>query len=177
MKNLETLNLSEMEQLLPGSQKITFQIEDSEQKYPISISHSWLHSDNGSEFINRRVAKLFNNLLPEFTKSRANRSSDNALIEGRNGAVVRKYVGYRFIASEHAGELQRFLTAHFNPYLISTERAVSPCWRSHPRGGCGDAILPRVYMTPFEKLRTLPEWQSYRKPSITEAMLVAKSNK
>ena len=66
---------------------------------PASVS-----SDNGSEFLNRRVEKLLNKLLvSEFTKSRAHRTTDNALHEP--------------IAAEHATELQRFYTAHFNPYL------------------------------------------------------------
>jgi hypothetical protein len=39
------------------------------------------------------VEKLLNQLLlSEFTKSRANRSADNALVEGKNGAVVRKHI-------------------------------------------------------------------------------------
>jgi hypothetical protein len=47
------------------------------------------HVDNGSEYINRRVAKMMEKLHAEFTKSRACRSQDNALVEGKNGAVVR----------------------------------------------------------------------------------------
>ena len=67
------------------------------------------HSDNGSEFLNRRVEKLLNKLLvSEFTKSRAHRTTDNALVEGKNGAVVRKHIGHEPIAAEHATELQRF---------------------------------------------------------------------
>ena len=75
------------------------------------------HCDNGSEFLNHRVAKLLNKLLVEFTKSRAYRSMDNALVEGKNGAVVRKHIGYGPIAAEHAEALQKFYTAQFNPYL------------------------------------------------------------
>lgn len=45
------------------------------------------HADNGSEFVNHTVAKLLDKLLIEFTRSRPNRSSDNALVEGKNGAV------------------------------------------------------------------------------------------
>ena len=74
------------------------------------------HSDNGSEFVNRLVEKLLNKLLvAEFTKSRSHRTSDNALVEGKNGAVVRKHIGHKPIAAEHAGELQRFYMAEFNP--------------------------------------------------------------
>jgi transposase InsO family protein len=75
------------------------------------------HADNGSEYVNHRVAKLLEKLLIEFTKSRPNRSQDNALVEGKNGAIIRKHMGYGHIASAHAEALQKFYTAHLNPYL------------------------------------------------------------
>ena len=54
------------------------------------------HSDNGSEFLNYRVARLLEKMrVEEFTKSRAHRSTDNALVEGKNGAVVRKHIGHQ----------------------------------------------------------------------------------
>jgi hypothetical protein len=37
--------------------------------------------------------------VEEFTKSRAYRTTDNALVESKNGAVVRKQIGYGPIAS------------------------------------------------------------------------------
>jgi transposase InsO family protein len=75
------------------------------------------HSDNGSEYVNYEVAKLLPGLLIEFTKSRANRTQDNALVEGKNGTIIRKHIGYGHIAAEHAGAVQKFYTAHLNPYL------------------------------------------------------------
>ena len=51
------------------------------------------HSDNGSEYINKRVAGLLEKLRIEFTKSRSRHSNDNALAESKNGAVVRKLFG------------------------------------------------------------------------------------
>lgn len=46
------------------------------------------HSDSGSEFINHRIARLIEKLrISEFIKSRASRTADNALVEGRNGAA------------------------------------------------------------------------------------------
>ena len=57
------------------------------------------HVDNGSEYINYRVASMLEKLHAEFTKSRACRSQDNALVEGKNGAVVRKLIGYGYIAA------------------------------------------------------------------------------
>lgn len=75
------------------------------------------HSDNGSEFINHKVAQMLEKLLIEFTKSRPNRSQDNALVEGKNGAVIRKHIGHGHIPSQHAEQVQKFYTAHLNAYL------------------------------------------------------------
>jgi transposase InsO family protein len=55
------------------------------------------HADNGSEYINQRVAERLNKLLIEFTKSRSRPTNDNALVESKNGAVVRKHLGYAHI--------------------------------------------------------------------------------
>ena len=75
------------------------------------------HSDNGSEFINHTVAKLLNKLLIEQTKSRPRHSNDNGLVESKNGAVVRKHMGYTHIAAAHAAAITDFYTEHLNPYL------------------------------------------------------------
>lgn len=70
------------------------------RQFPLRILG--FHSDNGSEFINYTVAKLLNQLLVEQTKSRPRHSNDNGLAEAKNGAVIRKHMGYGHIAAEHA---------------------------------------------------------------------------
>jgi len=55
------------------------------------------HSDNGSEYINKRVSELLEKLRIEFTKSRSRYSNDNALTESKNASVVRKWLGYAHI--------------------------------------------------------------------------------
>jgi transposase InsO family protein len=67
------------------------------------------HSDNGSEFINHRVAGLLEKLLIEQTKSRPRHCNDNGLAETKNGAVVRKHMGYGHIAAPNAEAIGRFL--------------------------------------------------------------------
>jgi hypothetical protein len=133
------------------------------------------HSDNGSEFLNHRVARLMNKLLIEFTKSRACRTTDNALVEGKNGAVVRKHIGYGFIGAEHAAELQRFFTAQFNPYLNFHR----PCGFATLTKGLRGRIHRRYpaddYRTPYEKLCSLDHWQQHLKPGTTEASLRARA--
>jgi len=75
------------------------------------------HSDNGSEFINHTVANLLNKLLVEQTKSRPRHSNDNGLVEAKNGAVIRKHMGYGHIESRHAEAIEEFYEEHLNPYL------------------------------------------------------------
>lgn len=70
------------------------------RQFPLRILG--FHSDNGSEFLNYTVAKLLNQLLVEQTKSRPRHSNDNGLAEAKNGAVIRKHMGYGHIAAEHA---------------------------------------------------------------------------
>jgi transposase InsO family protein len=118
------------------------------------------HADNGSEFVNHTVAKLLDKLLIDFTRSRPNRSSDNALVEGKNGAVIRKHLGYGHIASEHADRIQRFYMAHFNPYLNYHRPCGFAQVELDARGRRRRRYDQQDYMTPYEKLRSLP--QAYR---------------
>jgi len=124
------------------------------------------HADNGSEFVNHTVANLLNKLLVEFTRSRPNRSSDNALVEGKNGAIVRKHMGYGHIPSEHADRIQRFYTAHLNPYLNYHR----PCGFAHvqwdERGRRRSRYRHQDYVTPYEKLRSLPQAHRYLKEGL-----------
>ena len=66
------------------------------------------HSDNGSEYINKQVAKLLEKLLIEFTKSRARQTNDNALAESKNASIVRKYLGYSHIPQKWAPLINEF---------------------------------------------------------------------
>jgi len=121
------------------------------------------HSDNGSEFINYKVAELLEGLLIEFTKSRANRSQDNALVEGKNGAVIRKHIGYGHIAAPHAEMVQKFYTAHFNPYLNYHRPCGFATTSFNARGKRTRHYKAADYQTPYEKLKSLPEAGQYLK--------------
>lgn len=129
------------------------------------------HADNGSEYINHLVAGLLEKLLVEFTKSRASRSQDNALVEGKNGAVVRKYIGYGHIAGEHAEALQKFYTAQLNPYLNFHRPCGFATVSLDARGKRSRKYKAQDYATPYEKLKSLPEAIQYLKPNIGFAQL------
>lgn len=124
------------------------------------------HTDNGSEFINYKVAEMLGKLLVEFTKSRACRSQDNALVEGKNGAVIRKLIGYGHIPAEHAAALQKFYTAHLNPYLNFHRPCGFATVSFDARGKRKRKYKLSDYATPFQKLKSLPKAAQYLKDGI-----------
>ena len=130
-----------------------------------------MHADNGSEYINYTVAGLLEKMLAEFTKSRANRSQDNALVEGKNGAVVRKHIGYGYIGGEHAERLQKFYTAHFNPYLNFHRPCGFATVSLDARGKRKREYKAADYRTPHEKLQAMPEAAKHLKQNISLADL------
>ena len=133
------------------------------EQFPFRIRG--FHSDNGSEFINHTVAKLLNKLLIEQTKSRPRHSNDNGLAETKNGAVVRKHMGYGHIAAQHAQAIEVFYEQHFNPYLNFHR----PCGVPEPILQTKGKVkkVYRWYATPWENLRRLPGLAGYLKPEVT----------
>ena len=129
------------------------------------------HSDNGSEFINHNVAGMLEKLRVEFTKSRANRTTDNALVEGKNGAVVRKHIGHGHIAAEYAEAMQKFFTAHFNPYLNFHRPCGFATIKTGAHGRRKRTYRADDYRTPFEKLSSLANWEKHLKPGLTAGQL------
>ena len=127
------------------------------------------HSDNGSEFINGRVAGLLNKLLAEQTKSRPRHSNDNGLVEAKNGAVIRKHIGYGYIASEHAEAIAAFYGEYFNPYLNFHRPCGVPESITDRKGK--QRRVYRRYATPWEVRSQVPQLASYRKPGISVAQL------
>lgn len=127
------------------------------------------HSDNGSEFINHTVARLLNKLLVEQTKSRPRHSNDNGLVEAKNGAVIRKHMGYGHIAAAHAEAIQTFYEQHFNAYLNLHRPCGVPELRTSMNGK--QRRVYRWYATPWEILRQLPELARYLRSDVTLAEL------
>jgi len=138
-------------------------------QYPFPILG--IHADNGSEYINHKVARLLNKLLIELTKSRACRSQDNALVEGKNGAVIRKHMGYGHIPSQHAEAVHRFYAAHLNPYLNYHRPCGFATVSFDGRGKRRRIYRPSDYATPYEKLKSVPDWKRYLKPGVRAAQL------
>lgn len=142
-------------------------LEDLLSQYPFRIIN--FHSDNGSEYINKTIARLLNKLMIEQTKSRSRHTNDNALAESKNGSVVRKHMGYVHIPKIQARGINAFCKEYLNPYLNY----------HHPCGFASLTVDKRgkekkkydVYLTPYQKFRTLVNCEQYLKPGITLEML------
>src|ERR1700682_2220570 len=137
------------------------------EQFPFPIRG--FHSDNGSEFINESVAGLLKRLLIEQTKTRPRKSNDNGLVESKNGAVIRKHMGYGYIAATHSEDIHRFYQCSFNPYLNFHRPCGQPERITDQRGK--EKYVYRRYATPWDTLRqlscALPEAQSYLRPELS----------
>ena len=129
------------------------------------------HSDSGSEYVNHKTAELLEKLRIEFTKSRPRQTNDNALAECKNGAVIRKTMGYSHIPQHHAAAINRFYTETLNPYLNYHR----PCYFAvdtiDARGKIRKTYPHDQIMTPWERLKTIPAYENYLKPGITTESL------
>ncbi len=125
------------------------------------------HSDNGSEYINYQVAGLLEKLHIEFTKSRARRSNDNGLVESKNASVVRKHWGYAHIPQQFASLLNEFNQQHLNPYVNYHRPCFYPETIINEKGKQKKRYRYKHMMTPYEKLKSLPEAAQYLKPGIS----------
>jgi hypothetical protein len=142
-------------------------LEDLLAQFPFVVRG--FHSDNGSEFINYTVAKLLGKLLIEQTKSRAHRSGDNGLVEAKNGAIVRKHMGFAHIGSQHAQTVDQFHRQYLNPYVNFHRPCAIAEIKVEPNGK-----RRRIYSrwdTPFEIFRQLPGCAAYLRTGITLADL------
>jgi transposase InsO family protein len=133
------------------------------KQFPFPIQS--FHSDNGSEYINHRVAGLLNKLRIEQTKSRPRHSNDNGLVESKNGAVIRKHMGYSYIAREHAEAIAEFYREYLNPYLNFHRPCGVPELVTNAKGK--QRRVYRWYATPWQILRQLPGIARYLKPGMT----------
>ena len=138
-------------------------------KFPFRVFE--FHSDNGSEYINRVVVNMLNKLLIKLTKSRSRQTNDNAQIESKNGSVIRKWMGYGFIDQKHASEINDFYFDIFNEYLNFHRPCAFATEIVDKKGKIKKVYKEKDYMTPYEKLKSLPNYKLYLKAGITIEML------
>src|SRR5664280_2170714 len=133
------------------------------RQFPFRIKG--FHTDNGSEFINRTVAELLNKLLIEQTKSRPRQSGDNGLVETKNGAVIRKHIGYGYIDAGHADRINSFYREYLNPYLNYHRPCAQADVEIDEKGR--KRVRYKRYQTPLETLLALDKPAQYLRQGLS----------
>ncbi len=125
------------------------------------------HSDNGSEYINHRVAAMLDKLHIQFTKCRARRTNDNALVESKNASVVRRHLGYSHIPQRFAAAVNRFTCDVLTPYINFHRLCFFPHVILDDKGRQRRRYRYQDMNTPYEKRKSLPNAASHLTPSTT----------
>lgn len=126
------------------------------------------HSDNGGEYINKVVANLLKKLLVEQTKSRSRKTNDNALVESKNN-IIRKHMGYVHIPKKYARMINEYYEKRFNPYVNFHRYSAYPTEYADEKGKIKKKY--ENYMTPCQKLLSLPNVERYLKQGVTKESL------
>lgn len=141
--------------------------------FPFTVLN--FHSDNGGENINGSVSEVLQKLLIEQTKSRSGKCNDNALIESKNGSVVRKHMGHWHIPKYEAKEINIFYRDCFNEFLNFHRMCAYPTTVVGENGK--KKKIYEDHMTPVQKLLSIPNVERYLREDVTVQSLKEKMNR
>lgn len=133
------------------------------------------HSDNGSEYINYQVSEMLTDMLIKQTKSRARQSGDNGLVECKNGAVIRKYMGHTHIPRQYAGRIMDFYLTYFIDFVNYHRYSAFPEEVISSKGKIVKKY--KTVLTPCMKLCSLPHGEDYLREGITIETLTNEAKK
>lgn len=142
-------------------------LEMALQLFPFVIAN--FHADNGSEYINRKVADMLNKGLIKLTKSRPRHSGDNGLVESKNGSVLRKHMGYVHIprTNDNVETINHFYVNWFIPWLNFHRPCAFRITTTDAKGKQTHKYPADNYIMPYGKLKSLPNANKYLKPGTT----------
>ena len=81
--------------------------------------------------------------------------------------MLRKWLGYSHIRKEQAPSINDFYFGSFSEYLNFHRPGAFPTEVIDSKGKSKKKYRYQDYMTPYEKLRSIPEVQKYLKEGIT----------
>ncbi len=136
-------------------------------QFPFTIFN--FHSDRGGEAINYLVASFLQKLLINQTKSRARHPNDNALVETKNGSVVRKNMGWEHIHQQFTDNFTDYYQQWFNPYLNFHRPCAFPTLQTDERGKTTKVYT--IYQTPYDAFKGIPGAHTFLKPGQSFAKL------
>ena len=136
-------------------------------QYPFKLFN--FHSDRGGETINYQVANFLQRLLIKQTKSRSYHPNDNALVETKNGSIIRKNMGWQHINQDMADEINLYYRNWFNPYLNFHRPSGFPSIQVDEKGR--KRKIYDLYQTPYDSLKSIPAAQNFLKPELNFQIL------
>jgi transposase InsO family protein len=83
-----------------GQERVGSALHEARGRLPFALRE--LHTDNGSEFLNHQLYPYCQREGIRMTRGRPYRKNDQAYVEQKNGAIVRKLVGYGRYSSQAA---------------------------------------------------------------------------
>ena len=162
---------------------VTAGLDVLRSQFPVPVLG--IDSDNDSAFLNDTLLSYCQQQKLEFTRSRAYHKNDQAWIEQKNGAVVRRFVGYGRLAGVVAGQCLaqlyqavRLYVNYFQPSfkLLSKTREgakvkksyhkpLTPCERLLGQASVSEAIKEQLRteaasLDPLELLHRIREAQT-----------------
>ena len=131
-----------------GQHRVTAAVHALRGRLPVPLRG--IDSDNGSEFINQTLYGYCVREGIAFTRSRAWKKNDSAHVEQKNGAIVRRLIGYDRFASKRAyAQLARvydLARLHIN-FFQPVEKLVT----KHRHGARVRRVFDRP-QTPYQRL-------------------------
>ncbi len=141
-------------------------LKDLISAFPFTVQA--FHADNGSEYINRQVADLLNQLhIGTFTKSRPRHCNDNALVEAKNGSIVRKWLGHIHVPHALVPQVNDFLQGSLCPFLNFHRPCLFATEVTGPNGRVKRRYRQQDVATPYERFRAMPGAEDFLRPGVT----------
>ena len=141
-------------------------LKDLISAFPFTVQA--FHADNGSEYINHQVAELLNELhIPTFTKSRPRHSNDNALVESKNGSIVRRWLGHIHVPHALVPRVNAFLHDHLCPLLNFHRPCLFPTEVPGPNGRVKRRYRQEDVATPYERFKSMPGAEDFLRPGVS----------
>jgi len=131
-----------------GHYRVAAGVQTVRERMPVPLAG--LDSDNGSEFINRVLYYYCWREGITFTRGRAWKKNDSALVEQKNGAIVRHVVGYDRFASRAAyAQLARVYA--LVRWQVNFFQPVEKLVTKHRTGARVHRVFDRA-QTPYQRL-------------------------
>ena len=93
--------------------------------------------------------------------------NDNALVETKNGSVVRKWLGHVHVPHALVPRVNAFLHDHLCPFLNFHRPCLFPTEVTSPTGRVRRRYRQQDVATPYERFKALPGAEAFLRPGVT----------